>query len=165
MASKRFNTISRTKEVGPVDTFLCRARKWGNVEVLQSSGCPPCTFDYHLCIWVCVEMMIWIFKDVRDERKPAIDWLNELAGDKITNVTKRMELRQIGDSACAPKFQMVSRPNGWAKAVHQTTAHSDRTDRRLMQIKFWMQFKKYSSSQTFSFRLRKTYSQRCGEEL
>jgi len=56
------------------------------------SGCFPCTTDHHLCIWVCAEMAIWVFKDVRDEHKPAIDWLKDLTGDKTTIITIRMEL-------------------------------------------------------------------------
>ena len=80
------------------------------------------------------EIVIWIVKDVRDEHKQAIDWLNEHTDDKINIFAIRMELWQIGDSPCAPKFHVVSQPNDWAKAIKKSTSQSDLSDRRLMQL-------------------------------
>lgn len=105
------------------------------------------------------EIVIWIVKDVRDEHKQAVDWLNEHTDEKINFFAIRMELWQIGDSAYAPKFQVVSKPNDWAKAIKKSTTQSDLSDRRLMQLEFWTQFKEYASSGKYSLRLRKAYPQ------
>ena len=105
------------------------------------------------------EIVIWIVKDVRDEHKRAVDWLNEHTDDKINIFAIRMELWQIGDSPCAPKFHIVSKPNDWAKAIKESTTRSDLSDRRLMQLEFWTQFKEYASSHQSSLRLRKAYPQ------
>lgn len=105
------------------------------------------------------EIVIWIVKDVRDEHKQAIDWLNEHTDDKINIFAIRMELWQIGDSPNAPKFQVVSKPNDWAKAIKKSTTQSDLSDRRIMQLEFWTQFKEYAASQKSSLRLRKAYPQ------
>ncbi|MDD5476221.1 MAG: DUF4268 domain-containing protein, partial [Syntrophales bacterium] len=105
------------------------------------------------------EIVIWIVKDVRDEHKRAVDWLNEHTDDKINIFAIRMELWQIGDSPYAPKFHVVSMPNDWAKAIKQTTSRSDLSDRRLMQLEFWTQFKEYASSHGSTLRLRKAYPQ------
>jgi hypothetical protein len=105
------------------------------------------------------EIVIWIVKDVRDEHKKAIDWLNEHTDDKINLFAIRMELWQIGDSPYAPKFHVVSKPNDWAKAIKQSTAQSDLSDRRLMQLEFWTQFKEYATSRQSTLRLRKAYPQ------
>lgn len=105
------------------------------------------------------EIVIWIVKNVRDEHKQAVDWLNEHTDEKINIFAIRMELWQIGDSAYAPKFQVVSKPNDWAKAIKKSTTQSDLSDRRLMQLEFWTQFKEYASSCKYSLRLRKAYPQ------
>jgi hypothetical protein len=105
------------------------------------------------------EIVIWIVKDVRDEHKKAVDWLNEHTDDKINLFAIRMELWQIGDSPYAPKFYVVSKPNDWAKAIKQSTAQSDLSDRRLMQLEFWTQFKEYATSHKSTLRLRKAYPQ------
>ena len=63
------------------------------------------------------EIVIWIVKDVRDEHKQAVDWLNDHTDDKINIFAIRMELWQIGDSPYAPKFYVVSKPNDWSFRV------------------------------------------------
>lgn len=103
------------------------------------------------------EIVIWIVRDVRDEHKQAVDWLNDHTDDKINIFAIRMELWQIGDSPCAPNFHVVSQPNDWAKAIKTSTAHSDLSDRRLMQLEFWTQFKEYARSHSSPLRLRKAY--------
>jgi len=105
------------------------------------------------------EIVIWIVKDVRDEHKQAVDWLNDHTDDKINIFAIRMELWQIGDSPYAPKFYVVSKPNDWAKAIKKSTAKSDLSDRRLMQLDFWTQFKEYAVSHKSTLRLRKAYPQ------
>ena len=53
------------------------------------------------------EIIIWIVKDVRDEHKQAIDWLNEHTDSKIGFFLIVIELWQIGDSLPAPKLNVV----------------------------------------------------------
>ena len=105
------------------------------------------------------EIVIWIVKDVRDEHKQAVDWLNEHTDDKINIFAIRMELWQIGDSPYAPKFQIISKPNDWAKAIKKSTIRSELSDLRLMQLEFWNQFKVFAASKQPSQRLRKAYPQ------
>lgn len=106
------------------------------------------------------EIVIWIVKDVRDEHKQAVDWLNEHTDEKINIFAIRMELWQIGNSPYAPKFHVVSKPNDWAKAIKKSASRSsDLSDRKLMQLEFWTQFKEYASNHGSPLRLRKAYPQ------
>lgn len=105
------------------------------------------------------EIIIWIVKDVRDEHKQAVDWLNEHTDDKINIFAIRMELWQIEDSPYAPKFQIISKPNDWAKAIKKSTTQSELSDRKLMQLEFWNQFKEFAATEQTSLRLRKSYPQ------
>ncbi len=105
-------------------------------------------------------IIIWIVKEVRDEHKQAVDWLNEHTDDQINIFAIRMEVWQIGDSPCAPKFQVVSKPNDWAKAVKTSVSRSSElSDRKLMQLEFWSSFKEYAKARGANLRLRKPYPQ------
>lgn len=105
------------------------------------------------------EIIIWIVKDVRDEHKQAIDWLNEHTDEKINFFAIKMELWQIGESPFAPKFQIISKPNDWAKAIKTSTGRTNLTDTKLLQLDFWNGFKEYAQSKNSKLKLRKANAQ------
>lgn len=105
------------------------------------------------------EIIIWIVKDVRDEHKQAVDWLNEHTDEKINFFAIKMELWQIGDSPFAPKFQIISKPNDWAKAIKKSTGQSVLTDTKLLQLDFWNKFKEYAQANNSKLKLRKANPQ------
>lgn len=91
------------------------------------------------------EHIIWIVKDVRDEHKQAIDWLNENTTAKVNFFAIKMELWKIGNSAIAPKFQIISKPNNWAKAVKNSSSqNSPISDLKMLQLDFWNSFADYT---------------------
>ena len=85
-------------------------------------------------------IIIWIVKDVRDEHKQAIDWLNEHTDEHANFFIVKMELWQIGDSPYAPKFQVMSQPNDWAKAIKKSHTENELSEVKLMQLDFWTEF-------------------------
>ncbi len=93
------------------------------------------------------EYIVWIVKEVRDEHRQAIDWLNEHTDEKLNFFLVRIELWRIGESNPAPKFVVVSRPNDWTKSVrgtvHDATALSDT---KLLQLEFWQQLREFAST-------------------
>ncbi len=105
------------------------------------------------------EIIIWIVKNVRDEHKQAIDWLNEHTDEKINFFAIKMELWQIGESPFAPKFQIISKPNDWAKAIKKSTGQLILTDTKILQLEFWNKFKEYAQINNSKLRLRKAYPQ------
>lgn len=105
------------------------------------------------------EIIIWIVKDVRDEHKQAVDWLNEHTDEKINFFAIKMELWQIGNSPFAPKFQIISKPNDWAKAIKKSTGQSVLTDTKLLQLDFWNKFKEYAQANNSKLKLRKANPQ------
>jgi len=104
------------------------------------------------------EIIIWIVKDVRDEHKQAIDWLNEHTDSKANFFIVKIELWQIGDSPIAPKFQIISKPNDWAKILREPGTNK-LTDTKLLQYNFWNSFKEYALNHKTNLRLRKAYPQ------
>lgn len=104
-------------------------------------------------------IIIWIVKEIRDEHKQAIDWLNEHTDDQANFFAVKMEVWQIGDSPYAPKFQVISQPNDWAKAVKKSHQENDLSEVKLMQLEFWTEFKLYGEEQDINLSFRKPYPQ------
>ena len=92
------------------------------------------------------EIIIWIVKNVREEHRQAIDWLNEHSDGKIKFFVIRMELWKIGDSLPAPKFYIISNPNDWAKEVRESVEDSEMSETKLLQLEFWKKFKEYAEA-------------------
>ncbi len=84
-------------------------------------------------------IVIWITEQVREEHEQAIVWLNEHTDERLNFFVIQMELWQIGESAVAPKFNVVAKPNDWAKIVRQSARSGQRTisEYNLLQQKFW----------------------------
>ena len=89
------------------------------------------------------ENIIWVVEKVREEHEQAINWLNEHTNEDANFFLIEIKAMQIGDSLPAPQFNIVCKPNGWAKIVRQagTTAHI--TDLKLSQQAFWSYLKEY----------------------
>ena len=98
-------------------------------------------------------------RKIRDEHKQAIDWLNEHTDKEINFFAVRMELWKINDSPPAPKFQIISKPNDWAKAMRVVSDESNLTQTKLMQLEFWNHFKEYVKEKGTSLKLRKASPQ------
>lgn len=95
------------------------------------------------------EIIIWIVKDVRDEHKQAIDWLNDNTNEKINFFAINIELWRIGTSPFAPKFNIISKPNNWAKALKKSTTNqsqNNKTDLKMLQLEFWTNLNDYFSN-------------------
>lgn len=98
--------------------------------------------------------IIWVVASEREEHKSAIDWLNEHTDDEVSFFLVRIELWQIGESARAPKFVVVSQPNGWAKATGGGAGKSGATDTKLRQLRFWEAMREWGQDHGTSLKLR-----------
>ena len=84
--------------------------------------------------------IIWIVKEAREEHRQAIDWLNEHTDEEINIFLCKIELWRIGDSAVAPKFQIVSSPNNWSKTVKRSISN-EMTSTKMLQYDYWTKVK------------------------
>ena len=110
--------------------------------------------------WLDAEIIIWIVKDVRDEHKQAIDWLNENTNIKINFFIIKIEAWKIWDSDIAPKFNIISKPNDWSKFLKSMSFWVKKlTEINLLQIEFWNKLKNYLSEKNVSFNLWKPLHQ------
>lgn len=105
------------------------------------------------------KIIVWVVKEARDEHRQAIDWLNEHTDEDTEFYLVQIELWQIENSPYAPKFEIVSKPNDWTKAVRSSAEARELTDTKVMQLEFWTQFKEYGKKRQTRLHLRKIYPQ------
>ncbi|MBU2492347.1 MAG: DUF4268 domain-containing protein [Bacteroidetes bacterium] len=98
-------------------------------------------------------IIIWIVKDVREEHKRAVEWLNEHTDEDVNFFLIKIEVWQIGNSFPAPKFNIISRPNEWAKVIKNISSSSI-SDTKLQQQQFWSSFSEFVKTKNSKLRLR-----------
>ena len=64
---------------------------------------------------VDAKTIIWVSKEVREEHRKAIDWLNQITNEDIEFFAVEIKLIQIGESDVAPLFNIKASPNDWSK--------------------------------------------------
>ena len=91
------------------------------------------------------DIAIWVVKDVNEEHRQAVEWLNDNSFEKINIFLVKVELWQIDNSPIAPKFQVICEPNNWAKVLKQQLKDNI-TDLELKQMEYWQGFVDYAKS-------------------
>ena len=87
--------------------------------------------------------IVWIAARFTEEHRSTLDWLNKITDESFRFFGLEVELWRIGDSAAAPKFNIVSKPNDWSRSVAQAARaidESDLSDTRLKQRSYWDAF-------------------------
>jgi hypothetical protein len=81
--------------------------------------------------------IIWISERFTEEHRSALDWLNSITDESMNFFGVEIELFRIGDSAPAPMFNIVSKPNEWSKTVKRKSVEVSLTDTKLLQQEYW----------------------------
>jgi hypothetical protein len=83
--------------------------------------------------------VIWVAQSFRPEHAAALRYLNENTTHDLSFFGVQIELWRIADSPLAPKFEVVVKPDDWARTVReQSSASSSTTPTQKLQLKFWM---------------------------
>ncbi len=87
--------------------------------------------------------IVWIAARFTEEHRAALDWLNEISEERFNFFGLEVELWRIGDSAMAPKFNVVCKPNDWARSVKTSAERAEAgtlSETRQTQLAFWVRF-------------------------
>lgn len=105
-------------------------------------------------------IIIWIVKDYTEEHKQAIDWFNKHMPEQISFFLVQIQLWKIGNSDPAPKFDIVSQPNYWAKTLRSasTQEKGNPSELKLLQLKFWQELKDFANTQNTDINFGRTPS-------
>jgi len=90
-----------------------------------------------------------------EEHRAAIDWLNEITGEQFSFFGLEVELWRIGDSAPAPKFNVVCKPNDWSKTVSEVVDRGELSDAKRLQLEFWTAFRGFVEGKSTTIRATK----------
>ena len=89
------------------------------------------------------DTVIWIAREFRDEHRAVLDRQNAITDERYQYFGVEIELWRIGDSPAAPKFNIVSKPNNWSRAVSQSAQRAgceELSGLPLIQQRFWTAF-------------------------
>lgn len=106
--------------------------------------------------------IVWIAERFTEEHRAALDWLNQITDERFTFFGLEIELWRIGDSPIAPKFNLVSKPNNWAKAVSGVAKEIEMgqlTETRQRQLQYWSDFNVLLSQRNGVIKPRKSFPQ------
>ncbi len=84
--------------------------------------------------------IIWIVKSARPEHRQAIEWLNQHTDEETGFFLIEIELWKIDNSKPAIRFNIVEKPNEWAKSVK---TNKELTQLQKFRLDFWEGFNKY----------------------
>lgn len=96
--------------------------------------------------------LIWVSSLFTQEHRAALDWLNAITDESFQFFGLEVELWRIGDSSPAPKFNIISQPNEWARSVSQASKRLENeavTDTKKAQLEFWILLQKALDGHAF----------------
>ena len=82
-------------------------------------------------------VVIWIAKEIREEHRQALDWLNQRTDRDTDFFGVLVELRRIDQSRAAYNFEVVARPNHWRKSTVRGTGSRPTSQREEAYLSFF----------------------------
>ena len=134
--------VAREEEVGSYSAdILCRDAD-DDVQVVVENQLEATDHDHlgKLLTYAAhlgARVLVWVARKFTDQHRAALDWLNEVSETGTRFFGVEVEVWRIGDSALAPKFSVIARPNDWTKKV------SPLTPIQTMQLDFWQGFAEF----------------------
>ncbi len=90
--------------------------------------------------------IVWVAAKFTEEHRAALDWLNEITDKKFRFFGLEVELWKIGNSAAAPKFNVISKPNNWSKTVSDAAKEIENqttSETKKLQYRYWLELVDY----------------------
>ncbi|MDC7685090.1 DUF4268 domain-containing protein [Asticcacaulis sp. BYS171W] len=102
--------------------------------------------------------VVWVAERFKEDHRAAIDWLNSSTSEDYDFFAVEVEALKIGDSDPAPYFNVVAKPNNWARnvrAVSRQTSTGELASRHHMRISYWASFAEYLRAKNSKFQIRR----------
>ena len=104
--------------------------------------------------------VIWLAESFRTEHVAALEFMNQHTTDELDFFAVEIELWRIGDSPMAPSFNVVVKPNDWAKTGQQNAkAAATMTPTKQRQLKFWTDWSAWLQAKASALRTQKPLPQ------
>lgn len=102
--------------------------------------------------------VVWVAERIKEDHRAAIDWLNSSTTDDYSFFAVEVEALKIGDSDPAPYFNVVAKPNVWARsvsAVVRESATEEAAERHRLRMKYWASFAEFLRQTGSTFKIRR----------
>jgi hypothetical protein len=102
--------------------------------------------------------VVWVAERFKDDHRAAIDWLNANTLEGFDFFAVEIEALKIGDSDPAPFFNVVAKPNNWAKSVGAVSRQSttgELASRHRTRLAYWASFGEYLRKHDTTFVIRR----------
>jgi hypothetical protein len=102
--------------------------------------------------------IVWIATKFLEEHRAAIDWLNTNTNDRFDFFGIEMEVLKIGESAPAPRFNVVAKPNDWSRSVRSAARQVGGVvlaDRHRLRMAYWASFGDFLKARQSDFKIRR----------
>jgi len=90
--------------------------------------------------------VVLVCEKLREEHRTALTWLNSITNDTHNFFAVELELWRINDSPVAPKFNVVVKPDNWARIAENTkraTEKGELTDVKKLYLSYWGALREY----------------------
>lgn len=101
--------------------------------------------------------LVWIAERFTEEHRAALNWLNEITDETFHFFGLEVELWKIGDSAPAPKFNIVAQPNDWSRIAQKSSQSTGTTPMGQLQVAYWAAFGEHLKQQHAPLKPPKPY--------
>lgn len=102
--------------------------------------------------------VVWVAERFKEDHRAAIDWLNTSTVEDFDFFAVEIEALKIGDSDPAPFFNIVAKPNSWARSVGAVTRNSttqELAERHKIRLNYWASFAEYLRAHDSRFSIRR----------
>ena len=100
-------------------------------------------------------VIVWIVKEAREEHRSAIEWLNNNTNKNINFFLIEIHAYKIGYSLCAPKFEVVEKPNDFIKNAKVQMGSGELNKSQSERLIFWTRFNEILIERGKPFNVRK----------
>jgi len=160
---RRLEVEAREKEVGPFSAdILCKDTEQDQWVLIENQL--ERTDHTHLgqlltyAAGLKAVTIVWVARRFTDEHRAALDWLNEITGERFEFFGLEVEAWRIGESPPAAKFNLVSKPNDWTRRVANSAARvaaDGLSDTKQLQLEFWTRFRDFADEHAERLRVTK----------
>lgn len=101
--------------------------------------------------------VVWVAERFKEDHRAAIDWLNASTTEDYDFFAVEVEALRIGNSDPAPYFNVVAKPNAWARSVGAATRQTapDLAERHHIRLAYWASFGDFLKARKSTFVIRR----------
>lgn len=103
--------------------------------------------------------VVWIAETIQPDHRAAIDWLNANTTEDFSFFAIEIELWRIGNSAAAPRFNIIASPNDWTRNAQKAARQVEETElaeRHRIRLAYWASFADYLKEKGSAFQIRRS---------